>query len=281
MTSTKVRKGIGFWILGLCALLWAIITLYPFIVTIFSSLKNNDEILGSMLNLPKDPIWENYHIAIYDAKILHTILNSIILSVFSTVGMLLFGSMIAYVIARTNHKYNKWILGIFMAGIVLPIYATLVPLMKMVASISFLRPNTFYTLILIYIAICLPEGLFIVTGYMKGISKELDEAAIIDGCNTPQLFFRILLPISVPALSTAAIIAFLNCYNEMVFALLFITDKVKYTVSIGLLYFVGKKTVNMGPMFAAIILATLPMLIFYIFFQEQIQSGMVAGAVKG
>lgn len=271
----------SYWVLGLFAIIWAVITLYPFIITIFSSLKNNDEIFGSMLKLPSDPIWHNYYIAIHDAKILRTIMNSVFLSVISTIGMLLFGSMIAYVLSRTKHVYNKYVLGIFLAGIVLPIYATLVPLMKLVSKISFLRPNSFYTLMFIYIAICLPEAIFIISGYMKGISKELDEAAIIDGCNTPQLFFKILLPISVPALATSAIIAFLNCYNEMVFALLFITEKTMYTVSIGLLYFVGKKTVDMGPMFAAIILATLPMLIFYMFFQERIQSGMVAGSVKG
>ncbi|MFA6703062.1 MAG: carbohydrate ABC transporter permease [Dysgonamonadaceae bacterium] len=281
MENVKVKKTIGYWILGFFALVWAFITLYPFIITVFSSLKNNDEILGSMLSLPKNPLWENYDIAINNAKILISIFNSIFLAVVSTAGMLLFGSMIAYVLSRTTHKYNKWVFGLFMAGIVLPIYATLVPLMKIVSKVGFLRPNTFYTLILIYIAICLPEGLFIMTGYMKGISKELDEAAIIDGCNTPQLFFKVLLPISIPALSTAAIISFLNCYNEMVFALLFITTKIKYTVSIALLYFVGKKTVDMGPLFAAIILTTLPMLIFYMFFQDQIQSGMVAGAVKG
>ncbi len=279
--SLKVRKGTSYWVLGVFAIIWAVITLYPFIITIFSSLKNNDEIFGSMLKFPSDPIWHNYYIAIYDAKILRTIMNSVFLSVISTIGMLLFGSMIAYVLSRTKHVYNKYVLSIFLAGIVLPIYATLVPLMKMVSKISFLRPNSFYTLMFIYIAICLPEAIFIITGYMKGISKELDEAAIIDGCNTPQLFFKILLPISVPALATSAIIAFLSCYNEMVFALLFITEKTMYTVSIGLLYFVGKKTVDMGPMFAAIILATLPMLIFYMFFQERIQSGMVAGSVKG
>jgi ABC-type glycerol-3-phosphate transport system permease component len=279
--SLTVRKGTGYWILGFFAILWAIITLYPFIITIFSSLKSNDEIFGSMLKLPSDPIWNNYSIAINNAKILRTIMNSVFLSIISTIGVLLFGSMVAYVLARTKHAYNKYVLGLFLAGIVLPIYATLVPIMKIVSKVSFLRPNSFATLMFIYIAICLPEAIFIISGYMRGISKELDEAAIIDGCNTPQLFFKILLPISVPALATSAIIAFLSCYNEMVFALLFITEKTMYTVSIGLLYFVGKKTVDMGPLFAAIILATLPMLIFYMFFQERIQSGMVAGSVKG
>lgn len=279
--STTVRKGTAYWILGIFGIIWAVITLYPFIVTIFSSLKTNDEILGSMLHLPRHPVWHNYQVAISGAKTLQTIMNSIILAVFSTAGVLLFGSMLAYVISRKKHKYNKIIFSIFLTGIVLPIYATLVPMMKMISKIDILQPNAFYTLILIYIAICLPEGLFIMAGYMRGISRELDEAAIIDGCNTPQLFFKILLPISKPALATTAIITFLACYNEMIFALLFITDKAKYTVSIGLLYFVGKKTVDMGPMFAAIILTTLPMLVFYMFFQEKIQSGMAAGAVKG
>lgn len=279
--AKQIRQGVGYWVLGTFGILWATVTLYPFIVTIFSSLKTNDEILGSMLSIPSEPVWHNYYVAIFGAHILQTIMNSILLASFSTVGVLLLASMLAYVVSRKKHKYNKVVLGIFLTGIVLPIYATLVPLMKMVSKVDLLKPNTFYTLIFIYIAICLPEGLFIIAGYMKGISRELDEAAIIDGCNTPQLFFKILLPISKPALATAGIIAFLACYNEMIFALLFITEKSKYTVSIGLLYFVGKKTVDMGPLFAAIILTTLPMLMFYMLFQEKIQSGIVAGAVKG
>lgn len=278
---TKVRKETSYWVLLIFACLWAFATLYPFVITLFSSLKDNDGIFSAMLSIPSNPIWENYTKAIVGARIDRSIFNSLFVSVFSTAGILFVSSMVAYVLSRTNFRFNKAIFGLFLMGIVLPIYATLIPLVKMVTHIPFMKSNSFVTLILIYIAINLPTSIFIITGYMKGISKELDEAAIIDGCSVPKLFFHILLPISVPAVSTAGILAFLKCYNEMTFALVFLSDRAKYTISLGMLHFSGEKTVEMGPMFAAIVLATIPMVIIYMLFQEQIQSGMVAGAVKG
>ena len=277
----KVRKEISYWVMLIFALFWAFTTLYPFVITLFSSLKDNDGIFGTMLAPPIHPIWGNYAKALFGARIDRSILNSLFVSSFSTMGILLFSSMVSFVLSRTDFRFNKAVFTLFLIGIVLPVYATLIPLVKMVSRIPFMKSNSFFTLILIYVAINLPTSIFIITGYMRGISKELDEAATIDGCSVPSLFFQILLPISVPAVSTAGILAFLKCYNEMTFALVFLSDRVKYTISLGMLYFSGEKTVEMGPMFAAIVLTTIPMVIIYMLFQEQIQSGMVAGAVKG
>jgi len=281
LATKKVKKGISYYFLLAFGIIWAIATLYPFLITIFSSLKTNDEIFGSMLSAPKNPVWENYKNAIVSARIDRCIFNSLLVSVFSTLGIVILASMIAFVLARTKFKLNKLIYGLFLTGIVLPIYATLIPLVKMTTKISFLKTNSFVTLIIIYIATSLPTSIFIITGFMKTISKELDEAAIIDGCSTPRLFFNIIFPVSVPALSTAAILDFLNCYNEMTFALIFLSDRSKYTISLGMLYFSGQKVVYMGPMFAAIVISSIPMILIYMIFQDKIQSGMVAGAVKG
>lgn len=277
----KVRKEKSYWILLVFACFWALFTLYPFIITLFSSLKTNDGIFGAMLAPPANLVWENYSKALFSARIDRSIVNSLFVSSLSTIGILLFSSMISYVLSRTDFWINKAVFMLFLTGIVLPVYATLIPLVKMVTNIPFMKSNSFFTLSLIYIAINLPTSLFIITGFMRGINKELDEAAIIDGCSVPNLFFHILLPITKPAISTAGILAFLRCYNEMPFALVFLSDREKYTISLGMLYFSGEKTVEMGPMFAAIVLATIPMVIIYMLFQEQIQSGMVAGAVKG
>lgn len=281
LATKKVKKGISYYFLLAFGIIWAIATLYPFLITIFSSLKTNDEIFGSMLSAPKNPVWENYKNAIVSARIDRCIFNSLLVSIFSTLGIVILASMIAFVLARTKFKLNKLIYGLFLTGIVLPIYATLIPLVKMTTKISFLKTNSFVTLIIIYIATSLPTSIFIITGFMKTISKELDEAAIIDGCSTPRLFFNIIFPVSVPALSTAAILDFLNCYNEMTFALIFLSDRSKYTISLGMLYFSGQKVVYMGPMFAAIVISSIPMILIYMIFQDKIQSGMVAGAVKG
>lgn len=279
--SMRVRKGMAYHILLAFGVIWAIVTLYPFVITLFSSLKNNDEIFSAMLSMPRNPIWQNYIDALMGARIARCILNSLVVSVGSTVGIVLLSSLISYVLARTDFKLAKLVYLLFLTGIVLPIYATLIPLAKMTTRISFMKSNDFFTLMLIYIATNLPTAVFIITGFMKTIKKELDEAAIIDGCSVPRLFFSIILPISMPALSTAAILSFLNCYNEMTFALVFLSDRAKYTISLGMLYFSGEKVVAMGPMFAAIVISSIPMVIIYLLFQEKIQSGMITGAVKG
>jgi len=134
---------------------------------------------------------------------------------------------------------------------------------------------------LVYTAFQLPMSIFLITGYMRIIPKELTEAAIIDGCSMTSLLFRIFIPISAPGIATSGIIAFLFIYNELIFSVMFINERVKFTISLGMLYFVGDRNTQMGPIFASIILAVLPMIIVYLLFQEKVQKGMIAGSVKG
>jgi len=272
---------VGTWLLSIFAVIWSIIILYPFVITIMSSLKTNDEIFGAMNKLPTVLRIENYTVAITTANMGRCVLNSIYISSISTVLVLVAASLTSYVLARSSLKFTKWLYMLFVLGIILPIHVTLIPLAKMVFTLPFLHSNSYFTLILIYVAFQLPISVFIITGYMKGISKELDEAAMIDGCSPLRLFFQIILPISKPAIATSAIISFLFIYNELIFAVVFLSEKSKYTVSVGMLQFVGYRIVQMGPIFASIVISIIPMVIVYLLFQNQVQRGMTAGAIKG
>lgn len=274
------NKSIGSWFLSIFAVAWSIITLFPFIITILSSFKTNDEIFGAMLQWPSKLIWANYHAAMTTANMGRSILNSIYLSSISTVLLVIAASLTSFVFARMQIKFTKFLYMLFVFGILLPIHATLIPLAKIISSTPFLSSNSYFTLMLIYVAFQLPIAVFIITAFMNGISKELDEAAIIDGCTTPRLFFNIILPITKPAIATTAIISFLFFYNELVFAVVFLSEKSLYTISLGMLQFVGYRTVQMGPIFASIVVSIIPMLTIYLLFQNQVQKGMVAGAVK-
>jgi raffinose/stachyose/melibiose transport system permease protein len=267
-------------LLSIFALVWSVLTIYPFIVTVMSSLKTNDEIFGAMTKLPETLRFENYLAALTQANMGQCILNSVYLSALSTVILIVCASLTSFVFARTPFKGTKWLYMLFVFGIILPIHATLIPLAKMISSLPFLHSNSYGTLTLIYVAFQLPISVFIITGYMKGISKELDEAAEMDGCSLPRLFFQIILPVSKPAVATSAIISFLFFYNELIFAVVFLSDKAKYTISLGMLQFVGYRTVQMGPIFASIVVSIIPMIVIYLLFQNQVQHGMVAGAVK-
>lgn len=276
----KLKRTPGEWVIAAFAVFWAIITIYPFIITIMSSVKSNDEIFGAMMSLPKVLHLENYTVAMTTANMGRSIMNSIMLSSMSTVLLIITASLTSYVFARSSFSFTRVIYMLFVLGIILPIHATLIPLAKMISSIPFLHSNSYTTLMLIYVAFQLPLSVFIITGFMKGISKELDEAAVIDGCSPPRLFFLVILPISKPAIATSAIISFLFFYNELIFAVVFLSDTLKYTISLGMLQFVGYRTVQMGPIFASIVVSILPMITVYLLFQNQVQHGMVAGAVK-
>jgi raffinose/stachyose/melibiose transport system permease protein len=278
MTVKKIS--IGTLLLSVFAFVWSVITLYPFIITVMSSLKTNDEIFGAMIKLPTTLHFENYLVALAQANMGRCILNSVYLSALSTIVLIVCASLVSFVFARSVFYFTKWLYMLFVLGIILPIHATLIPLAKMISALPFLHSNSYFTLMLIYVAFQLPLSVFIITGYMKGISKELDEAAEIDGCSPPRLFFQVILPISKPAIATSAIISFLFFYNELIFAVVFLSDKIKFTISLGMLQFVGYRTVQMGPIFASIVVSIIPMITIYLLFQNQVQHGMVAGAVK-
>lgn len=268
-------------LIGIFAVVWSVLTIYPFIITIFSSLKTNDEIFGAMLQVPSVLRFENYLTAIVTANMGRSIINSIYLSSSSTLVLVITASLTSFVFARMHLRFTKTLYMLFILGIILPIHATLIPLAKMISSLPLLKSNNYPTLMLIYVAFQLPISVFIITAFMKGISKELDEAAVMDGCSLPRLFFQIILPISKPAIATSAIISFLFFYNELIFAVVFLSEKTKYTISLGMLQFVGYRIVQMGPIFASIVISIVPMVTIYLLFQNQVQRGMVAGAVKG
>lgn len=277
MPISKINK----WLATGFSILWSAITIYPFIVTFFSSLKNNDEIFGSMFALPKVFRLQNYIDALQGARMDRAIFNSLFVTSISTALLIVVASMAGYALSRYRYKVLNVVYILFILGIMLPIHSTLIPLAKTVSSSPLLGSNSFTTLMLIYVAFQLPVTIFIITGFMRSISRELDEAAIIDGCGPARILFQIILPLAKPGIATAAIISFLFIYNELIFAVVFLSKPAKFTISLAMLYFVGDRTIRMGPIFASIILAVLPMIIIYLLFSDRVQKGMTAGAIKG
>ena len=263
----------------LFALVWGITTIFPLFITFLSSVKDNDGIYLGLFSLPKKWIWQNYIDAFKVANIGRGVLNSIIIAIISTALVILIGMLAAYVLSRKNFKLKNFIYTIFIIGVMIPVHCTIIPIAGL--STIFKGKNTYWFIILVYVAFNLSQAIFLFTGYLNGIDKELDEAAIIDGCNDFQLLFKILFPIPVPIISTEAILAFIYGYGELIFAMILFTDESKYTVARSMLAFSGSYQTSLGPIFACIIIAVLPMIILYIFFHEKVQSGMMSGAIKG
>ncbi len=262
------------------AFIWAFMTLYPLFIALISSVKENGEIYGNMFRLPRIWHFDFYSRAISGANMLNCIRNSLFITTGTTMILLVLSSMASFVLVQgANFKISKFIYLVFIMGIMIPVHSTLIPLARIMGAIS--GNNNFFIIMLVYTAFQLPMSVFLITGYMKLIPKELTEAAIIDGCSMKGLLFRIFMPISAPGIATSGIIAFLFIYNELIFSVLFITERAKFTISLGMLYFVGDRNTEMGPIFASIVLAVIPMVIIYLLFQEKIQRGMIAGSVKG
>lgn len=261
------------------AVMWSIMTLYPLIWTFLSSLKTNNEIFGKPFNLPTIFHFEYYMDALVKANMAQCLFNSLIITSATTFLVVAISSMAAYVLARFTFKWINYIYLYFIAGVIVPIHSCLVPLVRMISAVN--GQNNYPIIILLYTAFNLPVAVFLITGFMKGIPKELDEAATIDGCGPFSLLFKILLPVASPILATAAILTFLFTYNELIFAVLFISKRSLYTISLGLLSFIGFRAINYGPTFAGVIIAVIPMIVIYTLFQERVEKGLSAGAVKG
>lgn len=263
----------------LLAAIWFLVTFYPLYFTLISSLKENHEIWGTMLQPPKVLQWQNYIEAAKSAHIFSAIANSLIVSLGSVAILSVLSLMSGYVLARRILKSTNFWSGYLMAALMIPLQGAVVPLVQMVGMID--GKNNFLVMTLIYVGLNMSMTMFIMTGYISSISKELDEAAAIDGCNLFQIVFRIIFPIAKPAVATAAIVGFLNAYNELPIANVILTKAENRTVSVALLAFKGDYQVELGLIFASIIIVIIPILVFYLLCQEKVENGLAAGAIKG
>ena len=257
----------------------ALINIYPMVFSIFSSFKGNLEIFSSFTALPKKLRIENYLTAWNVGNIGRYFLNTIILAVGTLAISCLFGAMASYVLAKFKFRGKSKIYLLFISGMMIPIQAVLIPLSYIFGKLGIM--DNYPVLILLYAAFCFPMTILILTGFMNGIPTELEEAMVIDGANIYQVFFKMILPLSVPGIVSVSIFNFIQVWNNLLFPLIFISDKDKGTISMGLLAFFGEYSTDYSSSMAGICLTTIPVIIAYIFFQEKIENGLMSGAVKG
>ena len=186
----------------------------------------------------------------------------------------------AYVLSRKNRiRFVKPLNVFFLVGVMVPVHCTIVPISNIASA--FHAKDQYWFLLLIYTTFNLAQAIFLYSGFLNGIDRGLDEAAIIDGCGDIKLLTKVLLPICKPIIATEAIFVFIYGYSELIFSLTLISSQTKYTVSRAMLSFTGNHTVDMGPQFAFVVMAMIPTIIIYILFHEKVESGMLSGAVKG
>ena len=274
--TMKVKKVLVYILLAI----WVIVNIFPIYFMFTFSLKSNEEIFGAnVIGLPKNWLWSNFATALNTGNMALYFFNSILVTVVAIFISIFAAMMATYAITRIRWKFSKLTNAFFMLGLTIPIQASIVPVYVVLSKLHWL--NKYSTLIVPYSAFSLSMAILICTGFMVEIPTALDEAAKIDGCSLYGTFFKIILPLMKPAYSTVGVYSFLQCWNEFMFANVFISDSKHRTLPVGIKALSGQHTTEWGPIGAALVIATFPTLITYIFLSRKIQASFIAGAVKG
>ena len=259
---------------------WTLVNLFPVYWMFTFSLKSNREIFGdNVVGLPKEWLWSNYTTALSTGKMGLYFMNSTIVATATILITLAVSLMATFALTRLIWKRRKTLNKFFMLGLTIPIHASIVPVYVTLSRLNML--STYWALIIPYAAFSLAMAILVCVGFMNEIPRELDESACIDGCGVFGIFFRIIVPLMKPAVATVGIYTFLQCWNELMFANVFISNSALRTLPVGVQALSGQYTTEWGPIGAALVLATFPTLFVYIFLSKKIQESFIAGAVIG
>ena len=275
--ESEKHKLVSGLIYGFLVLL-ALIYILPLLWVLITSLKDDKILMTSPWAMPKHLMFENYSFAWTMGNLGKATLNSFIVCSVTLLLSLLFGSMAAFAIARLRWKLSNLTLTYFMIGMMIPVHCVLIPLF--VQFSSWKLTNSLIGLIIPYVTFSLPITIYIMVGFFKGIPNELFESAVMDGCSVPRMFFEIALPVAKTGFMVTGLMSFVSNWNELLLAMVFINREAQKTLPVSLTKFVGPYHTNYTQMFAGIVIAVIPIIVYCIF-ANQIVEGLTAGAVKG
>ncbi|EES72894.1 ABC transporter, permease protein [Paenibacillus sp. oral taxon 786 str. D14] len=262
-------------------LAYLLIILYPFLFVLFSSVKtDNQAIASNPFGLPSSIIFDNYINAWVNAKISTYFFNSLYIGILSACLSILFAAMLAFAVTRMRfNRLSAVVFQLILLGMLIPNNSLLLPIYSMMRNLNVL--DTHMALILPYVANAIPFSVIILAAFMRSIPGEIEEAAVMDGLGSAGMFFRVMLPLTVPAIVTVFIINFLGNWNEFLLANYFLSKEELRTLPVGMVGFRDAYNTNYAQMSAGIVFSVLPVMIIYAVLQEKIIEGVTAGSVKG
>lgn len=235
------------------------------------------DILANPLALPKTISWDNFSQAMEKMNFFRSLTNSIIITVISVSALIVFSSMLAYYLARTKTKFTKTVFLILVASMIVPFQALMIPFMSIFAQ--FVSINNQASLIFFYIGFGVALSTFLYHGFISKIPTEIDEAAAMDGANDLVIFWKIMFPMLRPVTATVAIVNALWIWNDFLLPRLVLTQETQ-TLPLSTYLFYGQYSTEYGQAMAGLLLAVLPIIVFYLILQKQFISGISTGAVK-
>jgi raffinose/stachyose/melibiose transport system permease protein len=267
-----------FWqylILSVCAVL----IIVPLVILVFGSLKTRGEMYSRPYTPPIPPRWENYTRILGMASFWTMLRNSFLVMVAATSGVVLICSLAAFVFARTDFRGKGLAFNLLTVGIMFPTNVAILPVYLVLRQVGLL--NNLWGIIVVQAAFQLSGNILILRGFFAAVPVELQDAAYIDGCTALDFFWRILLPLARPALSAVAALTMVVSWNDLLVPLVVIDKDVFWTLPLGTMQFQGQYGMELNLVAAFVTLSAIPAIVFYLFAERQIVSGLTAGALKG
>ena len=256
----------------------ALLVIIPIVYMVLSAFKKPDEV-NQIISLPSSFYLENFKAVFENNMALKSFINSIIISFFTIIIDVILASMASYGIARRKEKVFSFLYLLFLSAMMIPVVANLPAIYNII--LKFHLKDTRTALILIYAATQIPMGILLMTGFIKGIPKELDEAAIIDGCGYMRRFWCIIFPLLKPVVVTYALTALVFVWNDFLMPLMMISSEGKKPITLAVFSFVNEHQADYGAIFAMLVVAMIPPIILFGALQKHFYEGLSAGAVKG
>ncbi len=258
-------------------ILFSLFAILPGIFTIFASFKSLFDFYNNPLTLPSKWVWQNYTAVWHDAGIPRAALNSFTVVALSVPFSLAFSCLAAYGLARYSFRGNSAIYYLFLGGLVIPAQLTILPVVLLDKNLGLI--NTYGGLIFPYIGGNMPFAVFLLTGFLRTLPSELRDAALIDGANEFQVFYRVMVPLLRPALATVAILNAVGIWNDFFFPLV-VSPKIPM-LQVGVYNLLGVYSTEWGHIFAGVVISAVPLVVAYLLLTKQFIAGLSAGAVKG
>ncbi len=283
----KKKISISSIIIYLVLIAWSLTTIYPIVWVVQNSFKAKDKILANSFSLPLGDLFTmaNYRKAFGNLNILGGYKNSIFISTIVAAVVVVLAGLASFALVRYSFKLKGTLQSLVMAAMMFPVFATIIPVFNMEFKWGIANTGswglTMLSVILPQIAGNLSFAIVVLTGFIKGLPLELEEAAYMEGCNAFQIFFKVVVPLTKPSFATVAIFSFLWSYNDLFTQSFFLRTKEMWGITVLLNQLTSQEGTNYGLMAAAVTLVVVPVLIVYIFLQKYIIKGMTAGAIKG
>lgn len=258
----------------------AFIQIFPLIWLIdFSLCKSNELFTSGILVWPEEIQWDNYYLAFRDGNFLHYLKNSLLINTLAVVLVIIISIMAAFACKRMIWKLKGVVSVLLVMGMMIPIHATLLPNYTIYDALGL--TDTIWALLIPYIAFSLPQGYFLTSSFIESVPVELEEAALIDGCNIYRMVATIITPLMKSSISTVAIMTYLNNWNEFIMATTYLSSDTWKTLPFCILEFTGQYSSNYAVQFAVMTLSAAPAIIVYLLLNKHITKGVALGSVKG